>query len=96
MIPMDHPPVVHRTYATCYDLRGTTADGSSTHPGVAASNFLAAGTHIRLVGRAFFGRRHFVIHDTGRALSDGHLDLWRSGGCARWGRRQISFRVVTA
>lgn len=83
----------YSTYATCYDLVGTTADGSSTGPGVAAHDYLRHGTKIELVGRSFFGRRRFTIHDTGPALADGHLDLWSGWGCMLWGARPVRYRI---
>lgn len=84
------------TYATAYCLSGRMADGSYVRPGSAASNVLRLGTRIRLTGRSFFGRRYFVIRDTGGALGDGHLDLWTSScGTARaWGHRSVTYRVL--
>lgn len=89
-------PPPKRHYATAYCLRGRTASGVYTRPGVVAHNFYPFGTRIRLVGkRSFFGRRRFTVRDTGPALADGHFDLW-TGSCSKavqWGRRSIRFRV---
>lgn len=92
----DAPVHHHHTYATCYALHGTMADGTAVRPGSAASNYLRLGTRIRLTGRSFYGTRIFTIRDTGPALADGHIDLWhpRRSACMSWGRRAISFRIL--
>lgn len=84
-----------RTYATCYALTGTMADGTPTRWGSAASNVLRLGTRIQLVGRSFYGLRRFTIRDTGGALGDGHLDLWypSTSTCFAWGRRAVAYRI---
>jgi 3D (Asp-Asp-Asp) domain-containing protein len=87
---------VHRTYATSYCLNGTMADGSTVRMRSAASDWLPLGTHIRLIGRPFFGGlRRFVIRDTGPALSDGHLDIWHPSCAASvaWGARPVRFKL---
>lgn len=83
------------TYATSYCLHGRMADGTYVRWGSAASNHLRLGTRIRLVGASFFGRRRFVVRDTGSALWDGHLDLWHpSCGASRaWGSRSVRYRL---
>lgn len=94
--PAEARPDAVETYATSYCLRGKMADGSYVRPGSAASNRHELGTRIRLLGRAFFGRRRFVIRDTGRALGDGHVDLW-APSCSTakaWGHRAVRY-VVT-
>lgn len=87
---------LHRTYATCYSLSGTMADGSQVRLRSAASNVHPLGTRIRLVGRPFYrGLRRFIIRDTGPALADGHLDIWWPyyGGCIGWGKRPIAYKL---
>lgn len=88
------PDYPRRTTATSYCLNGRMADGTTVRGGSAASNVLRLGTRITL-DRGFFGRRRFVIRDTGSALWDGHLDLWASScaASARWGRRRIAYRI---
>jgi 3D (Asp-Asp-Asp) domain-containing protein len=86
---------VVRTYATCYDLNGQTASGVWVGPRVAAHNFIAFRTRIRITSRQAGPRGHrlYVIRDTGPALSDGHIDLWSyKGDCQRYGVRRITFK----
>lgn len=88
-------PKVFRSYATCYQLSGTTASGVPVGPGVAAHNFLRSGTRFRLVGKTTGpgGRRKYVVRDTGPALADGHFDLWAPGGCIAWGKHSIRYKL---
>lgn len=73
------------------------ANGKYVHKRAVAHNFYWFGTRIKLVGRrSFYGRRIFVVSDTGPALADGHFDLW-SSSCAKsiqWGKRTIRYRVL--
>lgn len=88
------------TYATCYNLRGTTASGFSLAYNTraarrtAASNVLRLGTRIRLVGRHAgpTGVRRYVVRDTGGALGDGHLDLW-APSCSGWPNPHVKYRL---
>ncbi len=87
---------LYHTYATCYSLSGTMADGSTVRLRSAASNVHRLGTKIRLVGRPFYGGlRRFIIRDTGSALYDGHLDIWwySYAGCIGWGARPITYKI---
>lgn len=87
---------LHHTYATCYSLSGTMADGSGVRLRSAASNVHPLGTKIRLVGRPFYrGLRRFVIRDTGSALYDGHVDIWWYSyrDCLLWGKRPIKYKL---
>jgi hypothetical protein len=84
-----------RTYATCYHLRGTMANGKLVHPRAAASNRLRLGTKIRLVGRNTGprGRRLYVVSDRGGSpLNDGHLDLWWFN-CSGWHNPRVTFKL---
>lgn len=88
---------LHSTYATCYALPGFARDGTPVYRRMAASNFLRSGTKIRLVGPQAGpgGIRKYVVHDTGPALADGHLDLWhpsRSYCLNRFGVRSIKYK----
>ena len=73
------------------------ANGRYVHKRAIAHNFLPRGTRIKLVGkRSFYGRRIYVVSDTGPALRDGHFDIW-SESCSRsrlWGVRTIRYRVL--
>lgn len=80
--------------STAYCEHGLTASGAQTHPGVAASNRHPLGTKIRL-SRPAFGRRVFVIRD--RIGYGSELDLW-TGNCGTalaWGRRTVTYQVVS-
>lgn len=83
------------TYATCYDLQGTTASGTPVNRRTAAHNFLWPGTRIRLVGKQAGPRgiRKYVVRDIGPALRDGHLDLWAPYGCIQYGKRNVRFKL---
>lgn len=84
------------TYATCYSLQGTMADGSQVRLRSVASNVLPLGTRIRLVGRSFYrGYRRFIVRDTGGALGDGHVDIWwpNYSDCIHWGARSIKYKI---
>lgn len=82
--------------ATSYCLQGTMANGQQVHKRAVASNKLKLGTKIRLVGgNGFYGRRKFIVSDTGGALGDGHFDIW-SESCSRsvqWGHRPIKYKL---
>jgi hypothetical protein len=83
------------TYATCYHLQGTMANGKRVHKRAAASNRLRLGTKIRLVGRNTGpqGRRLYIISDTGGSpLNDGHLDLWWPN-CAGWHNPRVTYKI---
>ena len=88
-------PKVYSSYATCYNLVGTMADGTYTRARSIAHNFWPPGTRIRLVGPvSFHGWRRFVVRDTGPALADGHFDIWHMGySCAAWGHRAIQYKL---
>jgi 3D (Asp-Asp-Asp) domain-containing protein len=86
---------VKSAYATSYCLSGTMANGKQVHKRAIAHNFLRPGTRIRLVGRSFYGRRKFIVSDTGPALRDGHFDIW-SESCSKsmhWGSRPIKYKI---
>lgn len=89
-------PKVFSSSATSYCLTGTMANGKQVHSRAIASNKLKLGTKIRLVGgNGFYGRRLFVVSDTGPALADGHFDIW-SSSCdtsRRWGHRPIKYKI---
>jgi 3D (Asp-Asp-Asp) domain-containing protein len=89
-------PKVFTSTATSYCLTGTMANGKKVHKRAIAHNFLKPGTKIRLVGGdGFYGRRLYVVSDTGPALADGHFDIW-SESCSRsisWGHRTIKYKL---
>lgn len=75
---------------TAYCLRGTTASGQRTRPGiVAAGSWLPFGAHIELrIGDAW---RTVVVADRGSDVHGRHLDLWM-GSCTAavdWGVREV-------
>jgi 3D (Asp-Asp-Asp) domain-containing protein len=85
--------MIHTVDATCYDLVGKAADGHIVDERTAASNFLAPGTKIRIISKQAgpHERRRYVIHDTGSALWDGHIDLHAWSDCTTFGRQVVKF-----
>jgi 3D (Asp-Asp-Asp) domain-containing protein len=90
--------------AYSYCSAGTTmANGRHVHWGATANNFLPLGTKIRL-DRAITAHRpdgrlvhrhYFKVEDRIGAWSQ--LDIWmpQCGDAFTWGRRTVSFKVVT-
>ena len=86
----------YRVPGTAYCQRGVMADGSTTRPRSAAANNLPLGTRIHLTGVAGpGGLRNYTIRD--RIGSGSSLDLWTAscGQAIRWGRKTVSYRVVS-
>ena len=88
------PAEARRSYATSYCLQGQTASGHYVDRRTVAHNFFTFGTRIT-IKPAFYGRRFFVVRDTGSALYDGHFDLWHPSCSAAiaWGKRSIRYRL---
>lgn len=81
--------------STSYCLTGTMADGSRTRAHSVAMNTLPLGTEIRLVKpKHFYGVRRFWVRD--RIGHGSQIDFWhRSCGTSlRWGRKNVTIRVV--
>jgi hypothetical protein len=87
-------PKTRLAASTSYCLHGQMADQSTTRAGSVAMNTWPLGTRIRLVDRAFMGRREFVVRD--RIGFGSQLDFW-APACSLsmwWGRRTVRYRVL--
>jgi 3D (Asp-Asp-Asp) domain-containing protein/peptidoglycan hydrolase CwlO-like protein len=78
--------------ATCYILKGTTASGMPTGPGVVAVDptVIPLGTRMYIPG---YGDG--VAADTGSGIKGKIIDLWYStyAKCAKWGRRTVTITI---
>jgi len=78
--------------ATCYILKGTTASGLPTGPGVVAVDptVIPLGTRLSIPG---YGKG--IAADVGGGIKGNIIDLWYStyAECARWGRRTVTITV---
>ncbi len=78
--------------ATCYILKGTTASGLPTGPGVVAVDptVIPLGTKLYIPG---YGKG--VAADTGGGIKGDIIDLWYStyAQCAKWGRRTVTITI---
>jgi 3D (Asp-Asp-Asp) domain-containing protein/peptidoglycan hydrolase CwlO-like protein len=78
--------------ATCYILKGTTASGLPTGPGVVAVDptVIPLGTKLYIPG---YGKG--VAADTGGGIKGNIIDLWYStyAQCAKWGRRTVTITI---
>jgi 3D (Asp-Asp-Asp) domain-containing protein len=78
--------------ATCYILRGTTASGLPTGPGVVAVDptVIPLGTRLYIPG---YGKG--IAADIGGGIKGRIIDLWYStyAECAKWGRRTVTITI---
>ena len=78
--------------ATCYILKGTTASGLPTGPGVVAvdPNVIPLGTRMYIPG---YGKG--IAADIGGGIKGTIIDLWYStyAQCAKWGRRTVTITI---
>lgn len=78
--------------ATCYILKGTTASGLATGPGIVAvdPNVIPLGTRLYIPG---YGKG--IAADVGGGIKGRIIDLWYStyAQCAKWGRRTVTITV---
>ena len=78
--------------ATCYILKGTTASGLPTGPGIVAVDptVIPLGTKLYIPG---YGKG--VAADTGGGIKGNIIDLWYStyAECAKWGRRTVTITI---
>jgi 3D (Asp-Asp-Asp) domain-containing protein/peptidoglycan hydrolase CwlO-like protein len=89
------PPKGRRTMvvsATCYILKGTTASGLPTGPGVVAVDptVIPLGTRLYIPG---YGKG--IAADVGGGIKGKIIDLWYStyAECAKWGRRTVTITI---
>jgi len=86
-----------RTFrATAYSLRGRTASGVETGPGMVAADpsVLPLGSVVEIKAGDYSGV--YTVHDTGSAVKGNLVDLWvRSSKEARqFGRRSVKLHVL--
>jgi 3D (Asp-Asp-Asp) domain-containing protein/peptidoglycan hydrolase CwlO-like protein len=78
--------------ATCYILKGTTASGLPTGPGIVAvdPNVIPLGTRMYIPG---YGKG--IAADVGGGIKGKIIDLWYStyAQCAKWGRRTVTITI---
>ncbi len=78
--------------ATCYILKGTTASGLPTGPGVVAvdPSLIPLGTRLYIPG---YGKG--IAADVGGGIKGKVIDLWYStyAQCAKWGRRTVTITI---
>jgi len=78
--------------ATCYILKGTTASGLPTGPGVVAVDptVIPLGTRLYIPG---YGKG--IAADIGGGIKGKIIDLWYStyAECAKWGRRTVTITI---
>lgn len=87
------PAQARTAVSTSYCLTGIMADGTRVRAGSVAMNRHPLGTHIRLLGSSFQGRRRFTVRDRIGYGSD--MDLWSPtcAGSFAWGRRTVRYRL---
>lgn len=82
--------------ATAYSLRGRTASGIETGPGVVAADprVLPLGSLIEIKAGSYSGV--YTVHDTGSAVKGNMVDVWMpsSKEARRFGRRSIKLHVL--
>lgn len=93
-------PAVRRTFtATAYALRGKTADGTRSRPGVVAADLrvLPLGTRIRVTGAGAYSG-DYEVADSGPAVKGRKIDIYvASSRAARaFGRRRVEVEVLAA
>jgi 3D (Asp-Asp-Asp) domain-containing protein len=90
-------PVLSETFeATAYSLRGRTASGAVTAPGMIAADprVLPIGSRVRIEAGSYTGE--YVVADTGGAVRGKHIDIWTPSTreAMRFGRRTIKLTVL--
>lgn len=82
--------------ATAYSLRGRTASGVETGPGVVAADprVLPLGSLVHIKAGGYSGV--YTVHDTGGAVKGNLVDVWlpSSKEARIFGRRQIKLQVL--
>ena len=82
--------------ATAYSLRGRTASGVTTQPGVVAADpkVLPLGSVIEIKAGSYSGV--YTVHDTGSAVKGNLVDVWMpsSREARQFGRRSIKLQVL--
>ena len=94
----DEKPLLSESYeATAYSLRGRTASGAVTAPGMIAADprFLPIGSRVRIEAGSYSGE--YLVADTGGAVRGKHIDIWtpNSRDAMRFGRRTVKLTVLS-
>jgi 3D (Asp-Asp-Asp) domain-containing protein len=82
--------------ATAYSLRGRTASGAVTAPGMIAADprVLPIGSRVRIEAGSYTGE--YVVADTGGAVKGKRIDIWTPSTreAMRFGRRTVKLTVL--
>jgi len=82
--------------ATAYSLRGRTASGAVTAPGMIAADprVLPIGSRVRIEAGSYTGE--YVVADTGGAVRGKRIDIWTPSTreAMRFGRRTVKLTVL--
>lgn len=86
-----------RTFkATAYSLRGRTASGIQTRPGIVAADprVLPLGSVVEIKAGSYSGV--YTVHDTGGKVKGNLIDVWlpSSKEALQFGRRKIKLQVL--
>jgi 3D (Asp-Asp-Asp) domain-containing protein len=83
-------------HATAYSLKGRTATGIETRPGVVAADpkVLPLGSLVEITAGSYSGV--YTVHDTGGAVKGNLVDVWMpsSKEARQFGRRAIKLQVL--
>jgi 3D (Asp-Asp-Asp) domain-containing protein len=83
--------------ATAYSIKGKTASGTTTRPGVVAADpaVLPLGSRIRVHDAGPYSGEYLVA-DTGRAIKGREIDIYieKQSEAVRFGRRQVRVEVL--
>ena len=86
----------HSFEATAYSLRGRTASGEFTRPGMVAADpkVLPLGSVVEIEAGHYSGV--YVVHDTGAKVKGNLVDVWLSSHHAarQFGRRNVKLTVL--
>lgn len=82
--------------ATAYSLRGRTASGAVTAPGMIAADprVLPIGSRVRIEAGSYSGE--YLVADTGGAVKGKRIDIWTTSTqeAMRFGRRNVKLTVL--
>jgi 3D (Asp-Asp-Asp) domain-containing protein len=95
--PTSSPPRLIAFEATAYSIRGRTASGTHTRPGIVAADpkILPLGSRIRVHGAEPYSGVYEVA-DTGRTIDGHEIDIYipSKRAAKRFGRRRVKVEVL--
>lgn len=96
-LPENDNPRAPKTFkATAYSLKGRTASGIETRPGVVAADpkVLPLGSLVQIKAGNYSGV--YTVHDTGSAVKGNLVDVWMPSAkeARKFGRRAIKLQVL--